>query len=129
MTLNYLAIIVAGIAAFAFAAVYYTLLAPRGAKLGAAWAQTRRPPPGLMLLEIVKAVVVAAVVAALVSLIGIADVVGAVELAVALWIAFPIVLLIGSVTQEKVPAGIAAIHAGDWLAKLLIVALIAAISR
>ena len=72
-----------------FAAVYYTLMAPQGARLGAAWAQARRPPPALMLLEIVKALVVAATVAGLVSLIGITDVVGAVELAVALWVAFP----------------------------------------
>lgn len=37
--------------------------------------------------------------------------------------------LIGSVTQETMPAEIAAIHAGDWLAKLLIVAVIAALWR
>ena len=67
MTLNYLEILVAGIAVFVFAAIYYTVMAPRGAKLGAAWAQGRRPPPARMVLEIVKALVVAAVVAGLVS--------------------------------------------------------------
>jgi hypothetical protein len=65
------------------------------------------------------------VVAGLVSCIGISHVTGAVELALALWIGFPIVLLVGSVTQENVPWRLAAIHAGDWLAKLLIVAVLA----
>jgi hypothetical protein len=125
MTLNYLEIVAAGIVVFVFAAVYYTLLAPMGARLGAAWAQGQRPTPALMLLELVKAVVVAAVVAGLVSCIGISHVTGAVELALALWIGFPIVLLVGSVTQENVPWRLAAIHAGDWLAKLLIVAVLA----
>jgi hypothetical protein len=129
MTLNYLEILVAGFAAFAFAAVYYTVMAPRGAKLGAGWAQGRRPPPALMVLEIVKALVVAAVVAGLVSCIGITHVMGAVELALALWVGFPVVLLVGSVTQENVPWQLAAIHAGDWLAKLLIVSVLAALWR
>jgi hypothetical protein len=129
MTLNYPAIVVAAVAVFAFAAVYYSLMAPRGARLGAAWAQRRRPPPALLALELVKALVVAAVVAGLISLIGITHVVGAVELAIALWIGFPVVLLIGSVTQENTPRETAAIHAGDWLAKLVIIAVIVTIWR
>jgi hypothetical protein len=55
--------------------------------------------------------------------------VGAVELALTPWVAFPIVLLIGSVTQENVPAQLGAIHADDWLAKLLIVAVIPTLWR
>src|SRR5580765_3594424 len=129
MTLNSLAIVVAGIAVFAFAAVYYSLMAPRGARSGAPWAQRRRPPPTLLALELVKALVVAAVVAGLISLIRITDVVGAAELALALWVGFPVVLLIGSVTQENTPTETAAIHAGDWLAKLVIIAVIVAIWR
>jgi len=58
---------------------------------------------------------------------GITGAAGAVELALALWIGFPVVLLVGSITQENVPWRLAAIHAGDWLAKLLIVAVLAAI--
>jgi hypothetical protein len=129
MTLNFVEILVAGIAVFVFAAVYYTVLAPYGARLGAAWAQGRRPPPTLMLLEIVKALVVSAVVAGLVSGIGITHPMGAIELALALWIGFPVVLLVGSITQENVPWRLAAIHAGDWLAKLLIVSVLAALWR
>jgi hypothetical protein len=47
----------------------------------------------------------------------------AVRLGLALWVAFPGVLLTGSVVHEKVPWRLAAIHAGDWLVKLLLVSL------
>src|SRR6266567_2433338 len=99
MHLNYLAIIVAAVA-------------------------RSRPPAWLMGLELLKSLVVAAVVAGLVALAGIADVGGALKLALALWVAFPLVLLVGSVTQENVPWKLGAIHSGDWLAKLVIITVI-----
>jgi hypothetical protein len=37
------------------------------------------------------------------------------------WIAFPVVLLLGSVIWEDVPMRLAAIHSGDWLFKVLAV--------
>ncbi len=82
-----------------------------------------------MALELVKSLVVAAVVAGLVSLLGITEWTGALKLGLALWIAFPVVLLIGSVTQENVPWRLGAIHAGDWLAKLLIISVIVTLWR
>lgn len=45
-------------------------------------------------------------------------------MALALWAAFPLVLLTGSVVWENVPPALAAIHAGDWLAKLMVIAVI-----
>ena len=42
----------------------------------------------------------------------------------ALWIGFPVVLLAGSVFHENVPWKLAALHAGDWLVKLLVIAVI-----
>ena len=61
------------------------------------------------------------------SLIGTTDLAGAVQLALALWIGFPVVLLTGSVIWERLPPMLAAIHAGDWLLKLLVIALIVAL--
>jgi uncharacterized protein DUF1761 len=128
--LNWLAIAVATILVFVFSAVYYTSLAERGRALGAPWAQ-RSGRPGLMFIvvQLLRALVVTVVVAGLVSLIGITDVVGAVELALALWIAFPVTLLVASVMTENVPPGLAAIHSGDWLAKLLIISVLVALWR
>ncbi len=126
--LNYLAVVAAAIAVFAFGAVYYTTLRSEGARLGAPWAQRTRPPGWQVPLELGKAVVVALVVAALVSLLGITDLVGAVALALALW----------SVPGQPVgrlgypgerAATLAAIHAGDWLVKLIVISVIVSFWR
>lgn len=129
ITLNYLAIAVAAVAVFAFAAVYYITLSGVAAKHSAAWREGSNPAPWLVLLELMRAVVVALVVAGLVSLLGITDLIGGLQLGLVLWVAFPVVLLIGSVTHENVPWQLAAIHAGDWLAKLLIIAVIVSLWR
>ncbi len=47
----------------------------------------------------------------------------------ALWLAFPLLLLAGSVTHEHVPWNLATIHAGDRLAKLVIITAIVSIWR
>jgi hypothetical protein len=47
----------------------------------------------------------------------------------ATWVAFPLLLLVGSVTREHVPWQLAAIHAGDWNVTLVIISIIAAIWR
>jgi hypothetical protein len=122
--LNWLAVAVAGVVAFVLAAVYYVALAGQRAQLSPAAAAVSRPQPSVMALELARALVVAAVVAALVSLIELTDVPGAIALALALWVAFPVVLLLGSVVHEGVPVRLAAIHAGDWLVKLVVIALI-----
>ena len=128
--LNYLAVVVAAVAVFVFAAVYYIAFSRERAKLSAAAAAAgSRPRAWLMALELVKSLVVAAVVAGLVSLLGITEWTGALKLGFALWVAFPVVLLIGSVTQENVPWKLGAIHAGDWLAKLLIISIIVTLWR
>jgi len=130
MHLNLAAVVVGGVAVFVFAAGYYIALAePRRRLSPAAAAQPRRPPPWLMGLELVKSVVVAAMVAGLVSIGGITSVASALVLAIVLWIAFPVVLLVGSVTQENVPWKLGAIHAGDWLAKLVIISIIVTLWR
>ena len=40
------------------------------------------------------------------------------------WVGFPLVLWVGAILHENTPWRLAAIHAGDWLAKLLAVAVI-----
>jgi len=47
---------------------------------------------------------------------------GVLGLALLTWVGFPVVLLTGSITWERVPPVTAAMHAGDWLVKLLLVA-------
>lgn len=124
MISNPVAVLVAAVAAVVFAAIYYSMVAGTAARFSAAWADQGRSPAGLLAFELVKSVVLAIVVAGLVHAVGIADVAGAVGLAVGLWIAFPILLLAGSVVHEKVAWQLAGIHAVDWLAKLVIIGLV-----
>lgn len=49
---------------------------------------------------------------------------GAVHIGLFLWIGFPVILLTGSVLWENIPWKVAAIHAGDWLVKLLVISVI-----
>ncbi len=126
--IDYLAVVASAVAVFVFAAVYYIVLAgPRDRLSGAA--ADARPSPRVMALEIAKNVVLAAVTAGLVATVGVAGLAGALLLALALWVAFPVLLLAGSVTHEKVPMGLAAIHAGDWLAKLVIISVVVTLWR
>ena len=81
-------------------------------------------PPWQLAVEFLRGLVVAAVVAGLASQGDIDEWSGGLILGAVLWIGFPVVLWTGAVIHEKTPRKLAAIHAGDWLVKLLIVGLI-----
>jgi hypothetical protein len=123
------AILVAAIAVLVVSSVYYAVLGRQLAALSDAYLDTSRPPAWKLALEVARNVVLASVVAGLASRLEITDRAGALELGIALWIGFPVVLLSGSVIHESVPWKLASIHAGDWFAKLLVVAVIAGVWR
>jgi hypothetical protein len=60
---------------------------------------------------------------------GVEGVPGALGLALVVWAGFPVVILAGSVLHERVPAGLAALHAGDWLVKIAVVAVLLGVWR
>jgi hypothetical protein len=127
LDLNYLAIAVAAAAAVVLSTVYYTLFAKQLAVLSAAYANAARPPAWKVLVELVRSFVVATVLAGLASLLDIVDWAGALKLGLAMWVGFPVMLLSGSVMWERVPSKLAAIHAGDWLLKLLVLSVIVSV--
>jgi hypothetical protein len=51
-----------------------------------------------------------------------------VRLGALIWV-FPAMILLGSVVHENVPLLLAAIHAGDWLVKLLLMSVILGVWR
>ena len=53
---------------------------------------------------------------------------GAVGVSAMVWV-FPGAILLGSVVHEGVPLALAAIHAGDWLVKLLLIAVVVGVWR
>ncbi len=108
-------------AAVAASTTYYALLGRRLADLHEAYAQDTGTPAWLLPVEVARSATVATAVAVLAHRTGTRGPAAAARLAVGLWAAFPAVLLTGSVVHEKVPWQLAAVHAGDWLAKLLLV--------
>jgi hypothetical protein len=114
--LNPLAIGIAAIVLFVISTVYYSVFA---AQLGTADDGEARPPLWKIGVELLRSLIVATVLAGYLSAMGIADLPRALLLAVSAWVAFPVVLLAGSVIWERVPARRAALHAGDWLLKLV----------
>lgn len=118
--LNYLAVLVAVVAAFLVSGAWYGVLGDRLAALHPAYAEASSPVATAG-IELVRNLVLALVVAGLAALLP-ADSLGeGLLLGLVHWVGFPVVLLAGSVFHEKVPPTLAAIHAGDWLLKLLLI--------
>lgn len=122
--LNYLAIGAAAVAVFVVSSAWYAVFGGQLAALHDAYAESRRSAAATVVVELVRNLVLAAVVAWLAEAIGIEGWVGVVGFALLLWVGFPVVLLAGSVFHENVPWKLAAIHAGDWLLKIVIISII-----
>jgi hypothetical protein len=127
---NVLAIVVAAVAVLVVSTVYYTAFGKQLAQLSPAYADAAsnaRPPAWKVAVELVRSLVVASVLAGLAEELDIADWTGGFQLGITLWIGFPVVLWTGAVMWEKVPPKLASIHAGDWLLKLLVIAVIVSV--
>lgn len=121
-----LAVLVATVAAFIFSGGYYALMGDRLAAVSSAAASGETQSPWTLAVEVLRSLVLATVVAGLAAQ-GEIDAIGeGVLLGLALWIGFPLVLWVGAIVHEKTPWRLAAIHAGDWLLKLLVVGAIVA---
>lgn len=121
---NLLAILAATIAAFMSGATYYAVFGEQLAEVSDAAAAGGQPPPWKLAVELLRCLIIAAVVAGLASQGGIDEWTGGLLLGLALWIGFPFVLWTGAMIHEDTPLKLAVIHGGDWLVKLLVVALI-----
>src|SRR5690349_3395877 len=127
---NYLAVLVAAVAVFVLGWLWYSPLLffkpwMRARGLDPVAAMTgAKVPGGKLLVELARCLVLAYVIARFTSLLGVAGLTAAVHFGLFLWIGFPVIILIGSVLWENTPWKVAAIHAGDWLVKLLVIPII-----
>ena len=103
MELNFLAIVVAAVAALILSAVWYGVFGGTLAELHPAYAHSGSPSAKVAIVELARNLVVAAVLAGLADQIGIEGWAGAALLGLVLWIGIVLVLLTGSVYHEKVP--------------------------
>jgi hypothetical protein len=122
-----LAILVAAIVVFVIGFAYYAVLGEQLAAVSGAAAAGEQPPPWKVAVELSRGLILAAVIAGLASEAEIDEWTGGLLLGLALWIGFPFVLWTGAVIHENTPWKLAAIHAGDWLVKLLLVAVIVSV--
>ena len=128
--MNYWAVLAAAVAVLVLGWLWYSPLLffkpwmrLRGMDPVAAMAGAKMPA-GKLLIELVRCLVLAYVIARFTALLGVSSWMGAVHLGLFLWIGFPVILLAGSVLWENVPWKVAAIHAGDWLVKLLVIPIV-----
>ena len=78
-------------------------------------------------VEGLRCLTLAAVVAGLASQGEIDEWSGGLALGLALWIGFPVVLWVGAMIWANTAPKLAALHAGDWLAKLLVLGVIVSV--
>ncbi len=124
--LKFLAILTAAVVVFVVSTVWYMVFASARGSLTPSVNATQasaRPPLWKVILEILRSLLLASVLAGLANRLGIKDVWSAVSLGLILWIGFPFILLSGSVIWDNIPWKIAAIHAGDWFLKLVIISI------
>jgi Protein of unknown function (DUF1761) len=128
---NLVAVAVAAVAVWIVSTVYYIGFTKQLAALHPAYADASdvRPPPWKIVIELIRNLVVASVVAWLASRLDVSEWADGAALGLTLWVGFPVALWTGAVMWEKVPVKLAAIHAGDWLLKLVVIAVIVSVWR
>jgi len=127
---SYLPVLVAAVVVFVLGWLWYSPLLfykpwmrlrgldPVAAMTGA------KMPGGKLVVELARCIILAYVIARFVALLGIGSWLGAVHFGLMVWIGFPVIILTGSVLWENTPWKVAAIHAGDWLVKMLLISII-----
>lgn len=121
---NHVAVLVAGLAAFAFSLVWYSPLLFGNVWTEAQGAQATAMPLWKFLVAPIRELISAYVLAWLIARLGIDNWKGAVRLALILWLAYYVVQLAGAVIFDGMPLALGSVHAGDWLGKMLLMALV-----
>ena len=84
-------------------------------------------PPWKLGVEVLRCLILATVVAGLAAQGEIDNWSGGLALGLALWIGFPLVLWTGAIIWENTPWRQAALHGGDWWAKLVVVGVLVSV--
>jgi hypothetical protein len=130
--INYLAVVAAVVAGLVVSAAWYSPLL-----FGRQWLELRAVVPpattqtGMpvwkVVAEIVRELVVAYVLARFVLIGGGVDWKGALRLGFWAWLGFPVAMLVGASLWDNKPWLLSLIHGGDWLVKMLVMAVVVAV--
>lgn len=110
------AVLVGGALAFVLGGAWYAVLGAPSAS-----DHPPRPAGGTALVEVARCLVLSSVVTGLAVATGVGSWWQGLLLGLALFVGFPLVLWTGALWHERTPLRAAAVHAGDWLVKLLAV--------
>jgi Protein of unknown function (DUF1761) len=124
---NALTLLAGTIAWFVLGFAYNTAVATQLAEVSQAAAADEQPQAWKLALELLRGLVVATVVAGLAVRGEIDEWAGGLALGLALWIGFPAMLWTGAMLWERTRFKLAALHAGDWFVKLLVVGVIVSV--
>ena len=127
--INYLAALVATVGAFVVSGIWYAVFGQALVQGQPASDPSPKMAPWQIGVEVLRSAIVALAVAYLFATLRPDDWLAAAGFGIVLWLAFPAVLLLGSVVHEKVRTRVAAIHAGDWLVKLVVITFIVGVWR
>ena len=119
ITISYVAVVVTGITAFFLSMLWYSPLL-----FGQIWEQYRNAsnpdmPKWTMTLAPLREVLAAFVLAHLIVLTGLSSWKATSRLMLLLWTAFHAVAMAGAVLWDYMQWQLGAVHAGDWLMKML----------
>jgi hypothetical protein len=128
---SYFAMLVALIAAIMVSSLWYSPLV-----FGKQWMELSGNNPAAttettmhawkILIDLVRELIVIYVLARLISALGIFGWQDALNLGFWVWLGFPVQMLVGASLWDSKPWALDAIHAGDWLLKMLLISLILA---
>lgn len=117
---------VAPVAAFVVANVWYMTFSTQlaTARGDSAEAGATAPAPWKIAAELVRTAILVTVIAWLIERMSITTWAGGLQLALVTWIGFPLMLWTGAMLWENTTWRLAAVHGGEWLCKLSVVAII-----
>jgi hypothetical protein len=132
--INYWAVVAAVLAGVVVSSLWYSPLL-----FGRQWLELRAvipaaaPEPSLpawkVVVEVVRELVVGYVLARFDLLGGVVDWKGALGLGFWAWLGFPVAMLVGASLWDNKPWLLSAIHGGDWLVKMLVMAVVVGVWR
>ena len=127
--INYAAVIVAAATAFCFSLVWYSPALFGDVWIAAKGAEATAMPVWKFFVAPLRELVTACLLAWLINRLALDDWKGAAALGVVLWLAFYVVQLAGAVIFDGMSPALGAVHAGDWLAKMLIMSVVLSVWR
>ncbi len=132
LNLNYWAVGVAAVVAFAVGALWNSPLLFGAARIelaGLGSGAEAAMSPAAPVAEFLRCLVVAFVLALILRIAGVGRLWPSMGLAVLIWFGFQAALLAGAVIWERMPLQLYAIHTGDALIKMLLMAAILSLWR